>query len=143
MTYPDEDTPLLLLLVLAERHLVDALQARLVAAGFEDHRAVHHHVMAHVTHEGVRLTDLANKAGVTKQAMSELVRDLEDRGYLQRTPDPEDGRAKLIGFTAKGRAAVDAAVRAFEEIDSALGVRSVQALRRELLAIVGTSLDSA
>lgn len=141
MTYPDEDTPLLLLLVLAERRLVDALQARLVAAGFDDHRAVHHNVMAHVTHEGVRLTDLANRAGITKQAMSELVGDLEGRGYLQRTPDPEDGRAKLIGFTAKGRSAVRAAMSAFEEIDEALGDRSVQTLRRELLAIVGTSLD--
>lgn len=141
MTYPDEGTPLLLLLVVAQRHLVDALQARLVAAGFDDHRAVHHNVMAHVTHEGVRLTDLANRAGITKQAMSELVRDLEGHGYLQRTPDPADGRAKLIGFTAKGRAAVDAAMRAFEEIDEALGDRSVRALRRELLAVVGTSLD--
>jgi len=141
VTYPDEGTPLLLLLVVAQRHLVDALQARLVAAGFDDHRAVHHNVMAHVTHEGVRLTDLANRAGITKQAMSELVRDLEGHGYLQRTPDPADGRAKLIGFTAKGRAAVDAAMRAFEEIDEALGDRSVRALRRELLAVVGTSLD--
>lgn len=143
VAYPDQDTPLLLLLVLAERHLVDALQARLVAAGFDDHRAVHHNVMAHVTHEGIRLTELADKAGITEQAMSEVVGDLEDRGYLQRTPDPSDGRAKLIGFTAKGRAAVEAAMRAFEDIDAALGDRSVRALRRELLAIVGASLDPA
>ena len=42
--------------------------------------------MAHVTYEGIRLTELAEKAGITKQAMSELVVDLEQLGYL--TPPP-------------------------------------------------------
>lgn len=139
--YPDAETPILLLVVLAERHLADALQARLVAAGFEDHRVVHHNVMAHVTHDGIRLTELAEKAGVTKQAMSELVIDLERLGYLERTPDPHDGRAKLIGFTDKGRAAVRAAMRAFEQMESELGERSVRALRRGLLAILDTSFS--
>lgn len=141
VSYPDEQTPLLLLIVLAERHLAEALQARLVAAGFDDHRLVHHNVMARVTYQGIRLTDLANKAGMTKQAMSELVIDLERLGYLQRTVDPRDGRAKLIGLTDKGRAAVEAAMRAFAEMDAVLGDRSVRALRRGLLNILETPLD--
>lgn len=141
VSYPDEQTPLLLLIVLAERHLAEALQAGLVAAGFDDHRLVHHNVMAHVTYQGIRLTDLANKAGMTKQAMSELVIDLERLGYLQRTADPQDGRAKLIGLTDKGRAAVEAAMRAFAEMDAVLGDRSVRALRRGLLNILETPLD--
>ena len=141
MSYPDDRTPVLLLVVLAERHLAEALQARLVAAGFEDHRLVHHNVMAHVTHEGIRLTELADKAGITKQAMSELVTDLERLGYLQRRADPNDGRAKLIRFTDKGRAAVEAAMGAFEDMDTALGARSLLALRRELLAVLETSFD--
>jgi MarR family transcriptional regulator, temperature-dependent positive regulator of motility len=137
--YPDEDTPVLLLIVLAERHLVEALQAHLVAAGFDDHRVVHHNVMAHVTYEGIRLTDLAEKAGITKQAMSELVIDLEQLGYLTRTPDPHDRRAKLIGFTDKGRAAVREAMRAFAEMESAIGEQSLRSLRRNLLKILATS----
>ncbi len=141
MAYPDDGTPVLLLVVLAERHLAAALQAHLVAAGFDDHRVVHHNVMAHVTHTGIRLTELAEKAGVTKQAMSELVIDLERLGYLQRTPDPHDGRAKLIGFTDKGRAAVDAAIRAFEKMDGELGELSVHSLRRGLLAVLDTSFS--
>lgn len=136
--YPDDDTPVLLLITLTERHLAEALQAHLVAAGFGDHRVVHHNVMAHVTFEGIRLTELAKKAGVTKQAMSELVIDLERLGYLTRTADPDDGRAKLIGFTDKGRAAVHAARRAFEEMESAIGERPVRALRRNLLRILAT-----
>jgi DNA-binding MarR family transcriptional regulator len=141
VAYPDETTPILLLVVLAERHLAEALQVHLVAAGFEDHRLVHHNVMAHVTHEGIRLTELAEKAGITKQAMSELVIDLERLGYLQRTADHQDGRAKLIGFTDKGRAAVEAAMRAFEQMDAALGDRSVRDVRRGLLAVLDTSLS--
>lgn len=141
VAYPDEDAPILLLLALAERHLAEALQAHLVAAGFEDHRVVHHNVMAHVTYEGIRLTELADKAGITKQAMSELVIDLERRGYLQRSADPHDGRAKLIGFTEKGRAAVQEAMRAFEEMEVALGQRSLRSLRRALLAILATSFS--
>ena len=140
MAYPDQDTPLLLLVVLAERHLADALQDHLVAAGFEDHRVVHHNVMAHVTHEGIRLTELADRAGITKQAMSELVLDLEHLGYLHRAPDPRDGRAKLIGFTGKGRAAVDAAMRAFDQMQGALGDRRVRALQRGLLEVLRTEL---
>ncbi len=140
MTYPDHETPVLLLLALAERHLVAALQEHLVAAGFHDHRVVHHHVMAHITHEGIRLTELAEKAGITKQAMSELVTDLERLGYLQRSADPEDGRAKLIGFTDKGRAAVRTAMKAFEQMDAAIGDRTVRSLRRGLLATLDTPL---
>lgn len=139
MAHPDEDTPVLLLIARAERQLAEALQAHLVAAGFEDHRVVHHNVMAHVTYEGIRLTDLAEKAGITKQAMSELVIDLERRGYLQRTADPHDRRAKLIGFTEKGRAVVQEAMRAFQEMEAALGEQSLRSLRRALLAILATS----
>ena len=134
---------MLLLITLTERHLAEALQAHLVAAGFDDHRVVHHNVMAHVTYEGIRLTDLAEKAGITKQAMSELVIDLEELGYLTRTADPHDGRAKLIGFTDKGRAAVREAMRAFSEIESVLGERSLRSLRRSLLTILATSFPDA
>ncbi len=141
VVYPDEDTPVLLLITLAERHLAEALQAHLVAAGFEDHRVVHHNVMAHITHEGIRLTELAGKAGITKQAMSELVIDLERLGYLERIPDPHDRRAKLIRFTDKGSAAVRAATRALQEMDVALGERALGSLRRGLLAILATSFS--
>lgn len=145
MAYPDERTHLLLLLVLAERHMVNSLQEHLVAAGFVDHRAVHHNVMAHVTYDGVRLTDLAERAGITKQAMSELVRDLVQRGYLRTRPDPEDGRAKLITFTSRGRQAVDAATTAFRSIDRALadqiGSQALETLRHSLLGVIETPLS--
>jgi DNA-binding MarR family transcriptional regulator len=145
VAYPDEDTPLLLLLVLADRHVAAALQQHLIAAGFHDHRLVHHTVMAHVTYDGIRLTELAARAGVTKQAMSELVTDLVKLGYLQTKPDPADRRAKLITFADRGRRAVDAATKAFGTMDKRLEARvtpqGLRRLRRSLVEVLGTSLQ--
>jgi DNA-binding MarR family transcriptional regulator len=142
VAYPDEDTPLLLLLVLATRHLTEVLQQHLVAAGFHDHRVVHHNVMAHMTHDGVRITELADLAGITKQGMSQLVDDLERLGYLQRIPDPHDGRAKLVQFAPRGRAAVEAANRAFGDIEASLATRidpeGIRRLRRTLLLLISS-----
>ena len=52
---------------------------------------------------GTRLTELARRAGVTKQAMMVVVDELEVRGFVRRTPDPDDGRAKVVRLTARGR----------------------------------------
>ena len=52
--------------------------------------------------EGTRITVLAQRAGVSKQAMGQLVADLEKRGYVERVPDPEDGRATIVKFTEQG-----------------------------------------
>jgi DNA-binding MarR family transcriptional regulator len=52
--------------------------------------------------EGDRIVDLAQRAGVSKQAMGYLVRELEERGYLEREPHPTDGRAQLIRRTERG-----------------------------------------
>lgn len=144
MAYPNESTPLLLLLVLAEQYMANALQEHLVAGGFTDHRAVHHRAMAHVTFEGIRVTELAERSGVTKQAMSELVADLVRLGYLQSTPDPNDGRAKLIQFTSRGRGAVATAMLAFTRMEAALsdalGTSELETLRRSLLVLLDTPL---
>jgi DNA-binding MarR family transcriptional regulator len=144
MAYPNESTPILLLLVLAEQHMANALQEHLVAGGFTDHRAVHHRAMAHVTFEGIRVTELAERSGVTKQAMSELVADLVRLGYLQGTPDPNDGRAKLIQFTSRGRSAVKTAMEAFARMEAdlaaALGPSGLETLRRSLLVLLDLPL---
>jgi DNA-binding MarR family transcriptional regulator len=76
---------------------------------------------------------------MTKQAMSELVHDLERLGYLRRRPDPTDGRARLIEFSDRGWAAVHVALNAFEDMEAELGTRigvaEVRQLRRTLEAI--------
>jgi DNA-binding MarR family transcriptional regulator len=62
----------------------------------------HQAVLAHLGLEGARLTELAEKAMMTKQAMGQLVDEVERLGYVERSPDPSDGRAKIVRFTPKG-----------------------------------------
>ena len=66
-------------------------------------RASHTGLFPFVDLEGTRLTTLAGRMGVSKQAAGQLVEELEDMGVLERVPDPADGRAKLVRFSARGR----------------------------------------
>src|SRR5438067_10523451 len=55
-----------------------------------------------VDRTGTRLTELARRSGVTKQAMMQMIHELQTAGCVRRTPDPEDARAKVVRLTAKG-----------------------------------------
>src|SRR4051794_17536806 len=73
------------------------------AAGHADLRPPHFPVLEYIDHErGSRITDLARHAAISVQAMGELVDYLEDRGYVERAPDPSNGRAKLVRLTERG-----------------------------------------
>jgi DNA-binding MarR family transcriptional regulator len=78
-------------------------------AGFDDLREAHLQIFGNLGIEGIRLTELAARAQLSNAAASELVDDLQASGYLERRPDPSDGRAKLIFPTERGRRALDAA----------------------------------
>ncbi len=84
--------------------------------------AAHIHITRHLSLRGSRLTDLAHSAGMTKQAMGDLVDQCEAWGLVERQPDPLDGRARLVVFTPTGllwleafRAAVAQAEAEFRE----------------------------
>ena len=93
------------------------LHRRAQAGGYGDIREAHLQVFGAIDWNGTRLTELAARANMTLPAMSELVDDLQRAGYLERRPDPRDGRAKLIGPTRKGRRAIVQALRAVREIE--------------------------
>ena len=128
--------PLARLLGLALDKLSHELLRRIQVAGFTDQRMAHHAVFAHVPPEGITLADLARRAGMTKQAMSELVADLEAKGYLTRRPGEHDRRTKLIELSARGWAAMEAALAAFadieNELEAQLGPSRLRSLRRTL-----------
>lgn len=133
--------PLARLLGLATAVLVDELRARLRAAGYDDQRPGHDAVFAHLPPGGLSLSGLARRAGMTKQAMSELVVDLETKGYVTRGPDPADRRTRVVTFTARGWSAVQTALAAFADIESELAGRLGRArlaeLRSTLAELVG------
>ena len=107
----------------------------MVGAGFPQ-KPKHSAVFAQINPDGSRLTELARKAGMTPQAMGELVDELVDMGYVVRRPDPGDGRAKLIVLTERGRGAVAAGRQTIEgieeEVTEILGARGHHELRRLL-----------
>ena len=88
--------------------LVAELHERLAAAGYGDIRPTHTIVFAHVTAEGIRLTELAERAQLPKQLINYLVSAVEERGYVERVPDPVDRRGKLVRLTARGVQAAQA-----------------------------------
>ena len=79
--------------------------SELNAAGFEELRMPHMAVLQFPGPDGVRPGTLAERAGMSKQAMNQLLRSLEDLGYIVRSDAPDEGRARIIRFTKRGRAA--------------------------------------
>ncbi|MEV0252441.1 MarR family winged helix-turn-helix transcriptional regulator [Nocardia sp. NPDC050712] len=136
----DRPAPLGNLLAAAARTLAAELDAGIAAAGFADVRAAHAPVFQLIEPAGTRLTVLAERAGMTKQAMGELVRHLDRQGYVELTGDPGDRRAKLVRLTRRGWAVVDAGVAVIERFDQHLdqivGAPEVARLRRTLLGII-------
>lgn len=108
----------------------------LAARGFEGVRPAHGAIAQHISDHGSRVTELAALAQVSKPTVVYLVDDLERRGYVERMPDPSDGRAKLVRLTERGVRAQEEARAIVAEIErdwSALvGVRSFATLRTEL-----------
>ncbi len=62
----------------------------------------HQAIFLHLGLEGARLTDLAERAGISKQAMGQVIDEVEQLGYVERIPAPNDRRAKIVRFTSRG-----------------------------------------
>lgn len=86
-----------------------AVQRRIIkelnAAGFKELRVPHMAVLQFPGPDGVRPGSLAERAGMSKQAMNQLLRSLEKLGYILRSDAPNEGRARIVRFTKRGHAA--------------------------------------
>jgi DNA-binding MarR family transcriptional regulator len=83
------------------RRLIEELNA----AGFDDIALPHIAVFQFPGRDGVRPGTLAERAGMSKQAMNQLLRSLEGLGYIARCSAPDEGRARIVRFTSRGHAA--------------------------------------
>jgi DNA-binding MarR family transcriptional regulator len=131
------DPQLSRLLLATHRALAADLVVELEERGWPDLRASQAALVLNVDRRsGTRLTELARRAGVTKQAMMVVVDELEARGLVRRTPDPEDGRAKVVRLTARGRTFAAECRRAIAAVETrarrALGGRRYEGLREAL-----------
>lgn len=86
-------------------------------------RRAHTALFAHIDLEGTRLTELARRVGVSKQAVAPLVEEMVEMGVLERIADPEDARAKRICFAEhRGRSGLLEGLAVLAEIEAELGV---------------------
>lgn len=92
-------------------------RTELEATQYTDLRPTHGCVFRFVRDDGIRLTRLAELAGITKQSAGEIVDDLTKRGYVSRVADPADKRAKLIRLTDKGREAQATGFALFADVE--------------------------
>ena len=120
--------------------MADEIQRRLAADGFADLRFSDGFVFQHLVEGPVTIGVLAEQLEVTQQAASKSVADLERRGYVARTPDPADARARLVTLTERGHGAIEGARRhraaLGAELGERLGPRRVEAAGRLLDEVV-------
>jgi DNA-binding MarR family transcriptional regulator len=128
--------PLPGLLDIASEALFAEFRTELERSEFGDIRPTHGCVFRFVGSKGLRLTDIAERAKLTKQSVGEIVDDLVERGYAQRVPDPDDRRAKLICLTERGEAAQAHGRKLFAKVEKRwaerYGAERIAALREML-----------
>jgi DNA-binding MarR family transcriptional regulator len=126
-----EEQPIAMIAQALQRAFEAECFARLAAAGFTGLRVRHSILLNSLGPEGSRITTLAAELGMTKQAMGELIDDLESNGYLERTSDPDDRRARIIRFTDQGQRAL------------ALAFEIMPAIERKYAELVGAERYSS
>jgi DNA-binding MarR family transcriptional regulator len=137
--YDHEAQNLTALVLAAGNALVDGIHEGVVARGFTDLRPAHGFAFVRLAPSGATVSDLAAHLGVTRQAASQLVDELAAKGYVERRPHPDDGRARLVVLTERGwactRAADQAAAETIGTWASVVGEDRLQALRDDLARI--------
>lgn len=118
------------------RRMLEHLRAR----GFDGLEAAHLNVFQYPGPEGARPSELAAELGMSKQALNYMLGELERLGYLERVPDPADGRVRRIGLAARGEAAVragrDVRVELATELAASVGEARLEAMRETLVDVL-------
>lgn len=108
-------------------------------------RPAHTALFPHLDFDGIRLTELASRVGVTKQAVGQLVDDLVALGMVERIDDPTDKRAKRIRFSRRGYAGLMHGLGVLQEVEgdlrASVGARRMRELH-ETLRLVILALES-
>lgn len=116
-----------------------SLRSAIEARSIPGLRPSHYRVMSLVPPEGIRLTDLADRASITKAGIGQFMKYLDHEGYVGLAGDPADKRAKIVTLTQSGRSAVDLSLQIIADTEElwsgALGAERYRELRRALLDI--------
>jgi DNA-binding MarR family transcriptional regulator len=142
MTREFEASDIAPIIMQASRAQLNAMMSRLAARGFEGLTPAFASIMPLLDATGMRPTALAQRAGVTKQAMSQLVGLLEERKYVEQVPDPSDTRAKVVRLTKRGVALRKACLDVRNELHAAaakaLGKKDLARLQQDLGKLIAS-----
>jgi len=108
--------------------------------GFAGIRLVHIALIRNVDENGTRITDIARRAGMTKQATGQLVAEFVELGYIRVVNDPTDGRVKIARYTAKGKRLLIAIVASIEQTEDAVAAAIGRGKLETLKAMLGSIL---
>jgi DNA-binding MarR family transcriptional regulator len=124
--------PLARTLRVYNRRLIEELHAR----GFTDFSPAFPQMLSNLDTRGTRIGVLAARAGVTRQAAGQLLREIERAGYVQRRAAPDDARATIVQFTARGRELLSTVFELVSQIEAdfseILGAREFERMREGL-----------
>ena len=124
--------PLIALVDRANRAMQADMVRQARARGYDATRPAHNAVFSTLgSPDGERTVDLAERAGITRQSMGEVVRDLVALGVVEMAPDPADGRAKLVRYTEAGRT------------QARLGYRHIRDLEARFVEELGEDYEAA
>jgi DNA-binding MarR family transcriptional regulator len=138
-TPPDDELSTGVLMFIPYREMERRVFGFVMAAGYDDITLAQGRLFQRVDPGGSRLTDLAERARITKQSAGFLVDQLEKAGYVERVPDPGDARARLVRVAERGARvialAAEEAARVEAEWAAHLGAEDMAHLRRTLLRL--------
>lgn len=146
MTTSADNTPaprLPALLRIAWQQSQRRILAALAEAGFDDVRLAHWPVIQYPGPDGARPSELADRAGVSKQAINYLIRDLEGLGYLRLARDPSDSRARLVRLTPRGSRMIEAVFESAATTERTLEERLTARQRSAVHAALEALADGA
>ncbi|MDR2986815.1 MAG: MarR family transcriptional regulator [Nocardiopsaceae bacterium] len=141
MARREQPVDLGILLGVAFQEFVRELRAAHAAAGFTDLGRSDGFVFRSLADRPMTVSELSSHLEITKQGAAQIIDDMERRGYVEREPDPADGRARLVRLSSRGEQAL-AYARGFHRdyerrLARAHGSDAVRALRAMLEAIAG------
>ncbi|WP_132153768.1 MarR family winged helix-turn-helix transcriptional regulator [Kribbella antiqua] len=130
-----------ILLLLADQEFVRALRAATAEQGYDDQGRTDGFVLRTLSAGPTTISGLAERLEITKQGASQIVDDMERRGYVERRLDPSDARARLLHLTSRGEAALAAARRFHQSYERRLrreyGDEAIDAMRAVLTGMAG------
>lgn len=133
------ELPTSLLMFIAARAAADRIFRAVHEAGFDDVTIAQSRLLMGIDTDGTRVSALAERAQIAKQTATALVDKLERAGYVERVPDPSDGRARLVRMTPRAEAALPIARAEEERIEAEwrahLGTERMNHLRQALTAL--------